>query len=176
MIGEKYLGRQAAEDLYYASMLTASMTEKQAAELFGLMEKDAFGFADALSWLKGVGSKAIGGIGLMSGALGKGVEYAAKIPPALAWTALLGSSAGVIGSMGYDVMKERLAGDDPEAKYNSDVEAIYKSKNRERDDAAWMAKARNKRDDIKRRLKKMTPKDYSREYNELMDILNERKA
>ena len=158
---EQILGKRQAEDIFFSSMLTGLLNEKQASEI---MEKSAKPL-DVIKYLTGlVGS----GLGMVKDTVKFG-------PPALGWTALLGASAGGLGAMGYDAIKERVSQDDPEAKFNMDMEALYSGKRRELEDARWMARVRAKRDKLKREGKKMDPDEYEKAYNSLLADLDSKK-
>lgn len=163
---EQILGRKNAEDIFFSAMLSGMMPEKQASEFLGGTEKDAA--VGILNWLKYIG-------GLASGAGSAAVGTLKAIPPTLFNTALLGASAGGLGAMGYDVLKDRVSQEDPETKYNNEIEALYEGKRRELEDSKWMAKARAMRDELKRGYRKMTTEEYSKKYNALIDLLEEKK-
>lgn len=160
---EKILGKKQAEDIFFSAMLTGLMTEKQASEL---IEKYAAGKLDVLKYISGI----------VGGGLGMVKDTAKLVPPALGWTSLLGASAGGLGAMAYDAAKERVSQEDPEAKFNADMEAFYAGKKRELEDAKWMARVRARRDRLKREGRKMDPSTYEKEYNKLISELDERKA
>jgi len=149
---EKFLEEGQAESIFKAAVLTGLMTEKQAADLVGGFEKDA--------WLSDV----LSGIG----------KVVSNIPGTVFTTAALGAGAGVVGASAYDTIKDRLTQEDPESKFNSDMEALYAARTRELEDAKWMAAVRDKRDKLKKGRKKMSPEEYSAEYNKLLDMLRER--
>lgn len=156
---EEILGKQAARDIFFSSMLTGLLSEKQASDI---MEKDAGSAVKDIMDIVG------GGFGF----LGKTIK---SIPPALGWTALLGASTGGLGAMAYDALKERVTHEDPEAKHHADIEAFYTGKNRELEDARWMARVRAKRDRLRREGKKMDSDTYEKEYNSLLAELDKRK-
>lgn len=149
---EKFLEEGQAESIFKAAMLTGLMTEKQAADLVGGFEKDA--------WLSDV----LSGIGTVI----------SKIPGTVLATGTLGAISGVVGASAYDAIKDRLTQEDPESKFNSDMEALYAARIRELEDAKWMAAVRDKRDKLKKGRKKMSPEEYSAEYNKLLDMLRKR--
>ena len=163
---EEIIGKRSAEDIFFSAMLSGMVTEKKASDLFVSLEKR--GGSDLLAWLKGIGGALMSGGGMV-------VDTAKAIPPALGWTALLGASAGGLGAMGYDALKERVTEEDPEAKFNAEIEALYAGKNRELDDAKWMARMRKKRDRLKREWKKMDPQTYAKEYASLVSDLDSHK-
>jgi hypothetical protein len=158
---EQILGKRQAEDIFFSSMLTGLLNEKQASEI---MEKSAKSL-DVIKYLTG----------LVGSGLGMVKDTVKATPPALGWTALLGASAGGLGAMGYDAIKERVSQDDPEAKFNTDIEALYSGKRRELEDARWMARVRAKRDKLKREGKKMDPDAYEKAYNSLVAELDSKK-
>lgn len=162
---EQYLGKEAADNIFFTSMLSGLIPEKQACELAVGIQKGAQ-VMDALK-------KAIGALGTVgSGAL----TTAKSIPPILAGTALGGAATGVLGATVYDILKERVSQEDPEAKFNSDIEHLYTHKKREIEDARWMSRVRALRDELKRGYKKMTTEEYATKYKALTDALNERSA
>lgn len=156
---EKFLEEGQAESIFKAAMLTGLMSEKQAADLLGEMEKNA-------QW----GAVVDAGKSLLSG-IGTVVS---KIPGTVLTTGTLGAISGVVGASAYDAIKDRLTQEDPESKFNSDMEALYVARTRELEDAKWMAAVRDKRDKLKKGRKKMSPEEYSAEYNKLLDMLRER--
>ena len=156
---EKILGDRQAKDIFFSAMLTGILTEKQAASV---MEKDASLWKDILD--------------TVGGGLGFAGKTISKIPPTLGWTALLGASAGGLGAMAYDAMNERVSQEDPEKKFNDDLEILYKGKKREIEDAKWMARMRAKRDKLVREGKKMDPDTYKKEFDDLVSGLDERKG
>ena len=169
MIGE-ILGKETADDIMIASIMTGLMTEKQASSLLGSIEKSAQK-GDKLSLLglaNGLGS---GFLNLV----GKGLHAGTQIPAGLGWLAVGGATTGILGASAYDAIKERLAKEDPEAKFNQDVEALYSDKNREIEDARWMARVRSMRDELVKGYKKMSPEEYSAKYNALIEALDEKK-
>ena len=169
---EEILGEQCARDVFLASVASGLLNEKQAAHLNDLMEKDAK--IDVLAYLKGVGKGIGGAFGLASGATEKGFKALSKVPSSLMWTAILGGGIGALGATGYDAIKERLTSEDPEAKYNAEVEAMYINKKRELEDAKWMTRVREMRDDLRRNHKKMSNEEYTKKYNDLVKALDER--
>ena len=114
-------------------------------------------------------------VGLGPKALDALVSTGKAIPQGLGWTMLTGAGAGVLGASGYDVIKEMVSKEDPEAKFNQDVESIYKLKTKELDDAKWMTRVRSLRDRLIRDRNKLTTKEYAKLYKELSDALDERK-
>lgn len=160
---EQYLGRETADDIFFSAMLSGLIPEKQACELAVGIQKGAQ-VMDAIK-------KVIGGLG----SIGSGAMTTAKaIPPAIGYTALGGAASGVLGATVYDILKERVSQEDPEAKFNSDIEHLYAHKKRELEDAKWMSRVRAMRDELKRGYKKMTTEEYTTKYKALMDALNER--
>lgn len=174
---EKILGEQQTKDIYFSAMLTGMLNEKQAAELSEYLDKEAAAGAEPsfnlLKFLigsgKAIGSAAIGGAKETANAL-------AKIPGAVGKLALLGAGTGVLGATTYDILKENVSSDDPEAELNAKIEAMYNNRRKELEDAKWMAKVRGMRDELKRGYKKMTSEEYESKYNELMEALDERRA
>lgn len=169
---EKFLGDEQASDIFLSSMLAALMTEKQAAEFVGGLEKTAAGGGGSKTF-----SNIAGGLGkFVNGLTGAGIKLFKFIPSSLGWTAALGIGAGALGESAFDIIKERTSHEDPEAKLNEDIEAIYNSKTREANDSKWMAKVRKMRDELRRGYKKMSVDEYTKKYNDLMDALDERKG
>ena len=164
---EEIIGKQAAADVFFSSMLSSMVNEKTASDIVLGMEKRSK--ADLLDWLKGIG-------GAASHALGFGVDTAKAIPPTLGWLALLGASAGGLGAMGFDVIKDRVSKEDPEAKFNEELEATYAGKERESKDAKWMSRVRSMRDELKRGYRKMTSSEYAKKYKELVSALDEKRS
>ena len=158
---EKIIGKRQADDIFFSAFLTGLMTEKQADCVIRKMEKRSF---DVMKFLGG----------LYKGTVGAAKSTISAIPPTIGWTAALGGATGVLGATAYDVLKERLSGEDPETKFSNEVEAMYANKKRELDDARWMDRVRGMRDELKRGYKKMTPKEYRKKYDELMEALDER--
>lgn len=173
MIVERILGEDSARDLFYASAMTGLMTEKQAEDLLDGLVKQA-------QRRGGGGGLNIGGRILdlvqrgILGAGGLAADAVAKIPSALGHTALLGAGLGALGALGFDAVKENLSQEDPEAKFNIDLEALYNAKSMEAEDAKWMAKVRSMRDELKRGWKKMAPEEYESKYNALLGALKEK--
>lgn len=167
---EKILGSQQTSDIFYSALLTGLLNEKQAAELADSIEKDAaFNWGKIIESLKGLGVAAIGGVKDTASAL-------AKVPGAVGKIALLGAGTGILGATAYDALKENVSSDDPKAKLNAKIEAMYKGRQKELEDAKWMAKVRGLRDELKRNYKKMTTDEYTTKYNELVAALDERSA
>lgn len=174
---EKILGEQQTKDIYFSAMLTGLLNEKQAAELSECIEKEAqAGTASSFNlWRFLIGS----GRALGSAAIGGAKETAealAKIPGAVGKLALLGAGTGILGATAYDILKENVSSDDPKAELNAKLEAMYNNRKKELEDAKWMAKVREMRDELKLGYKKMTSEEYESKYNELMEALDERRA
>ena len=171
---EKYLGDEQASDIFLSSMLAGLMTEKQASHFVEGMKKESAsgggGNAAALAKIFGNVGKGLRGI------FGTGIDFAKFLPSSLGWTAALGAGSGVLGASAYDIIKERTSHEDPEAQLNEDLEAMYNSKSREKNDSKWMARVRRMRDELRRGYKKMSVDEYTKKYNELLDALDERKA
>ena len=161
---KKYLG-EYADDIFCAAMLTRMMNEKQAEEAVSCLEKEAAG---AYEVFKGI----LGGVGnFLSGA----GDVVTKTPAALGKLALVGLGTGLVGASAYDVIKDKVTRDDPKAELNAKIEAMYRGKTRELEDAKWMDKVRAMRDDLRRNYKKMTTEEYAEKYKALVDALDERK-
>lgn len=103
-----------------------------------------------------------------------GADDAGKIVDLLAKLALTGSALGAVGGVGYNLAKTRVSQGSPEEDMNRNIEAMYKIKSRELEDAKWISKVRAMRDDLKRNYKKMTTEEYSKKYSELANALDER--
>lgn len=173
---ERYLGKEAADDIFMSALLTGLLPEKQACDMMGGIEKDASPLATILAGLK-MGKDGL--VNVFKGgthALDKTFEYGADSAKALGLLAALGGAAGVLGSSAYDILKERVTQEDPEAKFNDDIEAMYANKTRELSDARWMDRVRAMRDDLKRGYKKMPTEEYAVKYKALQDALDERKG
>ena len=112
-------------------------------------------------------------IGSFFGGAGKVLSSGAD---AIAKLGLYGLGAGTIGGVTYNLIKDRLEQESPEEEYNRKIEAMYKSRSRELDDAKWISKVRAMRDELKRGYKHMTTKEYTEKYNALLDALDERSA
>ena len=165
------LGEQQADDIFFSSMLTGILNEKQAADMLECLEKNA-----ALNWKAAI----IGALkpiaSALSGAAGHLYSAATKAPDAIGKLALIGAGTGVLGATAYDVVKENVSSDDPESELNAKIEAMYNGRKKELEDAKWMEKVRGMRDELKRNYKKMTTEEYESKYNKLMEALNERGA
>lgn len=172
---ERYLGREQAEDIFYASMLTGLMSEKQASDLVSCMEKEAKGGAkDGFDWL-GLAKSILGGAWKGVGTVAEGgMKVVGEMPKTIGMTALLGGGAGVLGANLYDVIKEQVTHEDPEEKFNSEIEAMYAGKKKELEDAKWMDRIRSMRDELRRGYKKMPTKEYAKRYKALLAALDER--
>lgn len=164
MISE-ILGKQNAEDIFYSSMLTGLMNEKQAEETLHELEKSGGIWKDIWSGTKDVLK---GGKTVFSGLK--------EIPSIFGWTALAGGATGVLGATAYDAIKDSISKEDPEEKFNNDIEALYKSRKKELEDSNWMSRVRALRDELRRGYKKMSTDEYSKKYKELIDALDERRA
>lgn len=163
---EKYLG-ECAEDIFQAAMITGMMNEKQAEEVASSLEKQAQSGTDPYSVLKNL----LSGTGsILSGAW----NTIKEAPPAVGKLALLGLGSGIVGATAYDVVKDKVSREDPKAELNAKMEAIYRGKTRELEDAKWMDRVRAMRDDLRRNYKKMTTEEYAEKYKALVDALDER--
>ena len=87
-----------------------------------------------------------------------------------------GGLAGIATGAGYNIIKDSLQAESPEAAKNRKVEAIYSHKARELEDADWMTRVRGMRDELARGYRKMPAKEYAEKYNALLAALDERKA
>lgn len=151
--------------------MSECLTKEQSEECFraGFMsmlnEKVAAGGFAIAPYLKDFAS--IGG-SLVNGA--KNLWGAAKD------SMILGGSTGVLGALGYDVIKEQLTQDDPKVKLRDDIKAIYARKAKELEDSKWMERVRGMRDELVRGYKKMTLDEYREKYDALIKALDERRA
>lgn len=152
---EKILGRELADDIFRTAMMSGMPSEKAASDRGG-MEKDAF-------------------LGELANALKGGAGAASEIPKALGLLALIGSGTGALGAYAYDVIKDNMTREDPEARFNADMEALYQGKLRELEDAKWMSDVRARRDRLRRGLKRMTTEEYAKEYEDLVAALDKKK-
>lgn len=164
---EKYLGKEQADSIYMSAMITGLMTEKQAGDLCDKLEKRS----SVPEMLKDIFSNAYKGIVTPVKDL-----YATGFAglKGLGLLATLGAGAGVLGSSAYDVIKERISEEDPETKFNNEVEAVYNNRKRELEDQKWMSKVRSMRDELRRGYKKMSTEEYAAKYQKLQDALDER--
>jgi len=87
-----------------------------------------------------------------------------------------GAGAGTVGSVAWNLIKDRMQRESPETEFNRKVEAMYAGRARELEDAKWMDRVRGMRDDLARNYKKMPSDEYEKRYGELMDALDERLA
>lgn len=161
---EDYISRESMNDIYTAGFMTSGMTDEQSMEILSEMEKDS----QALGWTNLVGRTVVGSV---SG-LGK---LLLEAPSAFGTVMLAGAGLGTLGTMAYDSIKENLSKEDPKEKLNNKIEAYYKNKTRESEDAKWIADARAKRDKLMREKKKMSPEEYSKAYNDLKALLDTRR-
>lgn len=173
MVVEKILGEECARDMFYASAVTGMLTEKQASDMLEGIVKEAqrgkVGFgADLAKRLLDLVQKGIVGIS------GEGVKLLKNSPSMLGRTMALGAGLGSAGALAYDAMKENLSQEDPDAKFNMDLEALYNGRAMEAADAKWMDRVRSMRDELKRGWKKMTPEEYAGKYDALVSALKER--
>ena len=157
---EQYLGKETADDIFFSSMLANMLNEKQASEAVEGIQKGAQVLDELTNAFRTIGHGAM--------------TTLKSIPPAVGGFALGGAATGAIGATIYDILKERVSQEDPETKFNSDIEKIYRHKKREIDDSRWMDRVRSMRDELKRGYKKMTTDEYASKYKELMDALDER--
>lgn len=158
---EKILGKDQARSIYVSAFISGLLTEKQAESVLDRMEKKSWDWQKVLS-------------GIFNTATDTTKKTLESIIPTIGWTAAIGGGVGVLGATAYDALKERLTNEDPETKFNNDIEVMYENKKREIDDARWMDRVRAMRDDLRRNYKKMTPKEYAKKYDELVEALNER--
>lgn len=164
---DKILGKEQAEDIFFASMLTGIMTEKKAHEILPEMEKDAFGVSELIAGLKTLGRLTAAGA---SGIIGT----AAAVPKGIMHLVAAGAGTGALAGSVYNTLKDSLQKEDPKTKMNRKIEAMFKNRKRELDDAKWMDRVRSMRDDLKRSYKKMTPEEYRQKYDALVAALDER--
>lgn len=171
---EKYLGKERADDIFMSAMLTGMMPEKQAEAMAAGFEKDAFSWKMLTNGLKDVGKAASGAVKAVTAVPEAAWKWGGRGVSAAGLLALLGASTGVVGSTAFDVLKERVTQEDPEEKFNSDIEAIYNNRMRELEDQKWMTRVRAMRDELRRGYKKMSTEEYAAKYQALQDALDER--
>lgn len=164
---EEILGKRQAEDIFFASMLTGLMNEKQASDMLAAMEKDAD--IDASKFFRGL-------LKAVSGTASAGWDVAKEMPSTIGLTAALGGGLGVLGANAYDSMKKRLTKEDPDTELYNEKERIYALKERELKDSMWMTRARRIRDALKRAAKdkSVTNKRYKKDFDTLLETLEER--
>ena len=164
---EKILGERQAEDIFFSAMLTGLVSEKQASDVLGEMEKDAA--VDPLKLLSGIWKAT-------SGLASAGWGVIKEMPATIGWTAALGGGLGALGANAYDAIKKRMTEEDPETKLRNEKEMIYASKERELKDSKWMDRARRIRDALRRAVKnkKVTNEQYKKDYEDLISTLEER--
>lgn len=155
---EKYLGKEQAEDLFMASMISGMMPEKQAEHLMDGMVKRGFSIGKFLKGLFGVGT------GVAS--------LPFKVIPALATSGL---ATGAVAGGAYHYLKDAITKGDPRENLNLKSESMYVLRKRELEDAKWMDRVRAMRDELKRDYKKMSTEEYAAKYQALQDALDERK-
>lgn len=164
---EKILGKEHTNDIFFASMLTGLMTEKKANEIIPEMEKDAFSVAKFLAGLNTAGRlTAAGASGLF--------RAAAAVPSGIVNLVAAGAGTGALAGGVYNTLKDSLQHEDPKTKMNRKIEAMFKNRKRELEDAKWMDRVRAMRDELKRSYKKMTPEEYRQKYDALVAALDER--
>lgn len=166
---EKYLGKDAADSIFTAAVITAKIPEKQACALADGLEKDAFPLSDVIKSLKGLG-------GAATGAVDKLIDYAGSSAKAVGLLATIGAGTGVAGASIWDMLKTRYSQEDPETEFNNKAEAMYGDRKRELADAKWMDRVRRMRDELRRGYKKMSTEEYAEKYQALQDALDERKS
>ena len=164
---EIYLGKKQSEDIFFASMLTGVMTEKQAQDSLGGMEKDAFSVARFLAGLRIAGRVAAAGTSGLIGA-------ATVIPKGILNLASAGVLTGAVAGGAYNTLKDSLQSENPKTKMNRKIEAIFRNRKRELEDAKWMDRVRSMRDELKRSYRKMSPEEYREKYDALVSALDER--
>lgn len=166
---EMFLGDELAKEIFEAGKLSA-MSEKKAVAPVAAAGAAAAGTGLTLSavgtWLKDL-------VGGGAEAVATGAEKSIDLAKGLA---LAGLATGAIGGVGYNLVKERLQKKSPEEEMQRKIEATYARKSREKEDAKWMSDVRAKRDRLAREWKKMTPGQYAKDYDELMGLLNQRRA
>lgn len=156
---ENYLGEDNARRIFLAGAISVSMEKSAAEENPGPLKTVG-------NWLSG----------LMGGGVtvGKGAYEAGKETYGLAKSlALTGIATGVIGGIGYNLIKERMQRKDPEEDLQRKIEAMYANRTKELESSKKMQRARAKRDELMRSYKKMTPEEYKAKYDELRSALEE---
>ena len=171
MVVEKYLGEDLANDMLCSSLISCLINTKQAEAISVEMEKDAQRGGEQT-----FAGRVLGALGTFLGNLpGHAINAAEKVPSGLGWLAAGGATTGILGAAAYDAIKERMSEEDPDAKFNAEVEAIYAGKKKELEHARWMARVRKMRDELSRGYKKMPPDEYSAKYRKLIAALDEMK-
>lgn len=164
---DKILGKENADDIFFASMLTGLITEKKANEIIHEMEKDAFSVAKFLAGLKTAGRTALAGASGL-------VDAVTAVPKGIMNLVAAGAGTGALAGGAYNILKDSLQQEDPKTKMNRKIEAMFKNRKRELEDAKWMDRVRLMRDELKRSYKKMTPEEYRQKYDALVAALDER--
>lgn len=152
---ERIIGAEAAGDIMFAGMLSGMQNEKQAESAIESLEKQAFNPIEFIKGLWNAGAAAL-----------------SMYPKAV----VAGLGTGAVAGAAYNTIKNRMASDDPQARLNNRIEALYVNKKRELDDAKWMSRIRSIRDDLKRGYKKMPAEEYEAKYNELVSALKEKES
>ena len=171
MILEQILGSENAAMVYkagYSSVISEKTAQAAApAAVVGAGAAGAGIAASAMQWLRGI----LGG-GVQLGRQGIGLANdSASLARNLAIT---GIGAGVLGGVGYHLIKERLQRGSPEEELNRKIEGIFSRREREISDKKWMDRVRSMRDDLRRNKNKMSPEEYAKKYEELVKALDER--
>lgn len=164
---ERYLGKKQAEDIIFASMLTGVMTEKQAQDSLDGMEKDAFSVVRFLAGLRTAGGVATAGA---SGLL----KAVTAIPNSIKNLTSAGILAGAVAGGAYNTLKDNMQQEDPKTRMNRKIEAIFRNRKRELEDAKWMDRVRSMRNELKSSYRKMSPEEYREKYDALVSALDER--
>ena len=161
---EKYIGEKAARDIFRSAMMEGLKAGYS-------LEKSAQSRLDWLNFARNI----IGDTAKTSRSVFGDVASAfSSIPSAIGIIAGLGAGTGALGAYAYDAMKNRVSAEDPEAKFNQDIEILYGQRRKELEDARWMSKVRTMRNELKRGYKKMSADEYRSKYNALVKALNER--
>jgi hypothetical protein len=158
---ETYIGKDVARRMFIAGAISASIEKKA---------QDGGGTGNAISsagkWLAGL----VGG----GAAVGKGAYEAGKEGVGLAGNlALMGLGTGVLGGIGYHLIKERLQQKSPEEEMNRKIESMYSRKSKELESSKKMTVARALRDELNRGRKTMSTDEYRTKYDKLMSIIEE---
>ena len=161
------LGGEAAGRLFRAGMASVD-SDGRVMGVLSAMEKGA---GDGIGLAGTIVKLLSGAKNVAKGTLGMGVDSIKALPT----VAAVGAGTGVLGAMGIDALMQRMEQDDPEARINADIDAMYSRRGRELEDAAWMEKVRGMRDELRRGYRRMPTEEYAAKYRALMDALDERK-
>ena len=157
--------------MYKIGMASAIMDGSSGIAKRGRMVKESAAAA-AAPWIVSTG---IPWLGNMVKNIGSGSwDLIKSIPHAALGTILAGAGVGTMAALAQDAVSENLSKVDPKEKLNARLEKEYKLRMMELEDRDWMSKVRSLSDELKRGYKKMDPSEYSKKYNELLYLLDER--